>query len=321
MAITDVLGGAASGLGTILGGIAGSSASSGDMAAAQQAATEGYRKLLDLGYAPDTAKAIVLQQFQQTGKLTPQMIQAVNLGVSQASQVQTDPALQQAQMQALQSLQQQGKGGMNMQEQANLAQIQNQLGNQEKAQQASIMQNMAQRGLGGGGAELAARLSAQQGGANQASQAGLQMAGQAQQNALQALMQGGQLGGQMQAQQFGQNMQKANAADQFSRFNVQNQQAVQAANVAAANQAQGANLANQQQISNANTMAANQELQRQRQAQLQDYQASVGYGTAAANAGQKQADQMRAIGDSAAKGANNLGAGIGEAVGDVITAL
>lgn len=85
----------------------------------------------------------------------------------------------------------------------------------ERMQRGAIEQEMAARGQRGGGAELAARLSAAQGTANAAHRAGAQAAAAAQGRALQALLASGQLGGAYQ----GAEAQRSAARDLMSRFN------------------------------------------------------------------------------------------------------
>src|ERR1035437_2551398 len=86
---------------------------------------------------------------------------------------------------------------------------------QDEGQKQAVMQNFAQRGQGGSGNELLAQLQASQNASNQANQAGLGVAANAQQNALSALGQYGQQAGQMEGQQFGQQFQAGSAADQL----------------------------------------------------------------------------------------------------------
>jgi len=54
----------------------------------------------------------------------------------------------------------------------------------------------------------------------------LDVSAQAQSRALQALMQGGQLGGQIRQQDFGEQSEKAQAQDAINRFNTANRQQV-----------------------------------------------------------------------------------------------
>lgn len=197
--------------------------------------------------------------YKQVVSLNPEMDTAVDLGPSKMEGVSTDPSLRAAQMSALNKLQEVGSaGGRDAQFLSDAAKLQTDVNTNLQGQEGAIQQNMAARGMSGGGSELVARQMAAQNAANRQSQAGLDLNAQAQQRALQALMQSGQLGGQMQAQDFGQQSQKAQAADAISRFNAQNQQNIMSSNTANKNQAQQYNVQNQQSIANQNVGQNNQ---------------------------------------------------------------
>lgn len=179
--------------------------------------------------------------YQQVVTLVPEAEQAVTLGQTSMTGITTDPALKQAQMNALLKLQDVGATGMSATDQARLAQIQTEQQAALRGEQGAIQQNLATRGMGGGMSEMVAKQIAAQGAANRMSQQGLDVKAQAEQRALQALMQSGQLGGQMQQQDFSQQAQVAAAKDAIAKFNAQNLQQVGSANVGARNLAQQQN--------------------------------------------------------------------------------
>lgn len=113
------------------------------------------------------------------------------------------------------------KQGMSAIDNARLAEIQNQINQQNRGNQEAILQNMAQRGLAGSGSELAARLNAQQGSAQSGYLAGSQLAGDAAQRAFQALQSQGAYAGQMTDQQYQQLANEAQAQDMINRYNTQ----------------------------------------------------------------------------------------------------
>lgn len=192
--------------------------------------------------------------YQQVVSMNPELETAVTLGPSAMEGISTDPALRQAQMKALSKLQEVGDaGGRDAQFLADAARIENDVNTNLQGQQGAIMQNLATRGMSGGGSELVARQMAAQQAANRQAQSSLDLNAQAQQRALQALMQSGQLGGQMQAQDFSQQAQRAGAQDAISRFNAQNQQQVISNNVNAKNNAQQWNATTAQNTANQNT--------------------------------------------------------------------
>lgn len=139
------------------------------------------------------------------------------------------------------------ESGMSAIDQARLAEVQNQINQQNRGNQEAIIQNMAQRGLAGSGSELAARLNAQQGGAQAGYLAGSDIAGQAAQRAYDALQSQGAYASQLQGQQYGQMSNAAQASDMINRYNTE-----------MSNQALTEDYRNKQNISNMNTAALNQ---------------------------------------------------------------
>ncbi len=174
---------------------------------------------------------------------------------------------------------------------------------------------MQARGQAGGGAELAAQLQAAQGGSDQASEAGDRIAAMAQERALNAIGQAGQLGGQVRAQDFDVNRLRAAARDEMDRFNIQNAVNRQQRNVGSQNEAQAANLANQQAIMNANAQQANAERLRQAEAARQNWADRTQQAGMLANARLGQASQLQQQAQNTAQGFQNVGSGAGAAFG------
>ncbi len=308
-----LIGGAASLLSGIIGGIS----SANDRAAAQQAAQEAMQQINAIGAPPDLAKRIILEKFKSAGILTPELEHNISLGVSQASQTKTDPKLQADQQEALQLIKQRAQGGLSPVERANLDEIRQNAAQNTRAKTDQLLQSFAQRGQGGGGASLAAQLAAAQSGNQEQARAGLQQGAIASQNALSAIGQQGSMAGQMRGQDFSENQARAQAADAFKQFDTANQIAQQARNVNAGNQAQATNLQNDQNISNANTSAGNAELQRQVAAQQQMWQdqMAVQQAKAAALTGKAQQSQQQA--QNTAQSWQNIGAGVSGAANAV----
>ncbi len=304
-------------LGGAIGGLIGQSAASGDASQASNEAGIANSIMQNMAAVPTIDQPLVLEQYRQAGVLTPAMEQQINLGVSQASQVKANPALQAAQTQALQSMAQRSQMGLTASDRAAFNQLQQQVGSQTQGRlQAIQQQQQAQTGgQGTQGATLAAKLSASQGGANTEAMNADQLAAQASNNALQATAQYGSMAGQQNQQQFGQQMQAAQAADSFRQFDVQNQVAQQQRNVAASNQAQQYNLNLGQNVANANVSQANQAQLTQRQLAAQQwgmqYQQATGQSAAAAGYG----NTLSGMASQIAQAGANLGAGLGGAAG------
>lgn len=257
--------------------------------------------------------------YQQVVSLNPEIETAVELGPSKMEGVATDPALRQAQLNALSKLQGIGDaGGRDAQFLSDASRMENDINTNLQGQQGAIEQNLATRGLSGGGTELVSKSIAAQNASNRAAQMGMDLNAQAQQRALQAIMSGGQMGGQMQAQDFGQQAQKAQASDSINKFNAANRQQVMNNNVNTANNAQQWNAQSAQSTANQNTglnnssQLYNQGLaQQQYDNQLKKYGIVSNTGIAQANNQQNQAkDQNQFIGNmisagSTAYAANN----------------
>lgn len=231
-----LIGGGAS----LAGGLLGASAQSQANATAQRLAKEAYDqfgnvKLPDINDEKLNLTAPELQYLQNY------MENAQSLGPSEMTNISIDPRLQTAQMNALDTLSKIGSsGGMTDIERAQLNAVHRETDQQDQARQQAILQNMAERGMGGSGVELAARLSSSQHAADRASQEGDRTAAEAQQRALQAIAQSGSLGSQMQGQQFGEKSQVAQAQDAIARFNNQNSQEVARRNIERQNAEQAA---------------------------------------------------------------------------------
>lgn len=197
--------------------------------------------------------------YKQVVSLNPELEDAITLGPSNMEGISTDPRLKQAQMNALNKLMDVGnEGGMTIEDRGRLASINNDVNANLKGNTDAITQNMAMRGMSGGPMEAVMKQNAAQGAANRASQQGFDVAAMAQQRALDAIMNAGNMGGQMQSNEFNQKAQVANAQDAISRFNAQNTQQVRNNNVNSKNQAQQWNATNTQDTANQNTNLNNQ---------------------------------------------------------------
>ena len=267
-----LIGGIISAVGGIVGGIAGGA----QRASAYQALTNATNIINKLQLPPDQAIPIILDQFKQAGVYTPELEQAVNNGVNALQNVQLNQPALQAQQQALQQLQQRGNVGLTAEDRVAVNQIRNQASADAQSRQAQILQNMQQMGQGGGGASLAAQLSNAQNASNMEANQSNQTAATAANRALQAIQASAGQANQLQGQATNLATQKAQAQNEMSRFNIQNQMAQNLNNANIANQAQQYNVQNQQNISNANTSQQNAEYLRQKQGQQQDFANQVG---------------------------------------------
>jgi hypothetical protein len=163
--------------------------------------------------------------------------------------IQEDPRLRQAQMGALQGLQDiQAGGGYTTAERGQLDQaMTDALTRQRGAEMAGLQRAQAQ-GMGGSGLRLASDLARNQGGITAAANKGFNVAQGGMQRALQAMQAGGQLGGQIRGQEWGQQSQVKSAQDAINRanmmarnrgseFNISNRMQTEAQNTGALNEA------------------------------------------------------------------------------------
>lgn len=301
----------------IIGGIAGNLLSKGDRDAALAMQQQALQNIQNVN-TPDIEKMkLALQQYQNLGQLTPEMEKAIAQKDSEMKSIQVDPRLRNAQMQALQSLQKVGAGGLRPEDIAAITQVKNAVAQQDKANQEAILQNMQQRGIGGSGNELAARLMSSQNAANRASDQDMNVAGQASQRALQALAQSGNMGQSMETTQFGEAAQTANAQDIINRYNAMNAQQVANQNVAVKNAAQAQNLANAQSIANQNVGLNNQQQQYNTGLQQQQFQNQL----SKAQAGVAPSNNVSNAYMNNAAATQSLFSGLGQGVGQGSTAV
>lgn len=164
-------------------------------------------------YSPELAQYI--------GGYDPVTEQLIQAGPTAYEQIQMDPRLRAEQMAALEQISALSEGGLSEADLAGLELSRRRAGATAQAQQQGILQNLQQRGMGGSGAELIARLQAAQSGADRELDSNLEIAQMAQQRALQALGQRGTMAGSVREQDFGEQQRLAAARDAIAQFNAQ----------------------------------------------------------------------------------------------------
>lgn len=238
-------------------------------AAARQGATDQLNSLV----LPDVSEMqLQLEQMVQQGVITPEQAQTYLVEQSDMNNISTDPKLKQAQLDALSGLQDiSSNKGLTAADRAQLQSIQTGEDTAARGAREAILQNAQARGMGGSGIELLQQFQNQQDSATRKSQRDLDVAAMAQNRALQALQQAGQLGGQIQAQDFNQQAQVAGANDAINKFNAQNQQNVELVNTKARNIAQAQNLSEQQRVADSNVDLKNQQQKYNKSLQQQQF--------------------------------------------------
>lgn len=267
-----------------------------------------------------TAEELQYQLYEMVnnGDMTPEQATAVLQQQSELSGITLDPKLKQAQMEALSQLQEIGQNkGLTDMDKAQLAQIQGEEASQARGAREAILQNAQARGMGGSGLEMLSQMKNQQEAATRQSGRDTQVAGLAQQRALQAIQSAGQLGGQIGQQDFSQQAQIAQAKDAINQFNAANQNKAVLSNQAANNAAQQFNLQKQLEVNKANTDIKNQQAAMPSQAkqQVAQNQLSKASGQAGAQNAVTQADLARGQANTQMFG-SILGAGATAAASD-----
>lgn len=295
----------------VVGGLIGADQARQGRRAAEHARAQALGQFAGIEIPDIEDQELALLSPEYIGDYEPVLEEAVELGPSEMAGIEIDPRLQEAQMQALSQLSEIGEGGLTPGDVAAMRSMQRQVAGQEEARQNAILQEMARRGVGGSGLELAARMASSQGAADRASAQADELAQMAQARALQAITQAGSLGGQIRSQEFGEQAQEAAAADAIARFNAQNQQAMRARNVQAQQQAQARNLAEKQRLAERDTATRNYQQEANKRLIQQQFENQLGLGSARAGqyAGQAQAA------DAAAARSGQMWAGIGQGVG------
>lgn len=297
----------------IIGGLIGDSEGSGDRQKAKRLQQDALNEIMGLKLPTIEELQIQMEELRSQGQLTPEMEEAFNQQASELAQISGDPRLKDAQMSALTKMQQIGQDGLGAQDRLRINDVRRNVAQDQQAADAAIMQSMNARGAGGSGVELAQRLISGQGQANRASMQGDQIAAQANQQALDAIMKSGQLGGDIRTQDFSEEARKAEAQDVINRFNTANRQNVSSNNVGLRNRAQEVNLGEKQRIADSNTNTRNSQQKYNKEVISGDYQRRADKADAASRALNQQAGNYQKSGDATAAKYAKMGESMDEA--------
>ena len=301
----------------VIGGLIGSSAASDAASDAAEARKQALAALQAVEL-PDIEKMkLAMEMPEYFGDYTPELEQQILSGPSAMEGIEVDPRLAQAQMSALGELQRQGSEGLSESDMAMLRQGRRMAAGEAQAKQGQILQSMAQRGIGGSGAELAARMGASQQSADRMAQESDRLAQMQQEARRNALMQAGQLGGSIRGQSFGEQSQVAGAQDVMDRFNVQNQIGSQQRNVSSQNAARLRNLEQQQRLSEVATSTRNMQQQYNKNLQQQRFENEIRKAGGVASQYGQQAQDFSRQGQAAGQMWSNIGSGVGGGLASV----
>jgi len=222
-----------------------------------------------------------LEELVQQGLISPEEMEAVLLEESAMAGINLDPSLRNAQLDALSSLQEISEGGgLRLSDQAQLSKIAGEEMARERGSREAILQNAQQRGIAGSGIELLSQMQNQQDSATRQSARDMDVAAMAQDRALQAILQSGELGGQMRDQDFQQEAEIAKAKDAIKQFNAQAQQTANAVNMQSRQNAQNQNLQEKQRVADQNVSTRNAEQAHNKGLYQQNFQNSIALGNA-----------------------------------------
>jgi hypothetical protein len=291
---------------SMIGGLMASGDKQSAMAMAQQAAD----RITQMGLPPDQSKALIYQQLQVGGHLTPQLESALAEENFAPAQVTAGTQDTNNLMNTLNALKAQSQGGLTAEQMANQQKLLGQTNANTQAQLQGILRQQAEQGKSGSGSALASALSAIQSGAQNNSQNALQIGAQGSQAQASALSQ--LLSGQSNLRQQNLTLAEQNAArqQQADMFKAQNSSARQARNIASTNQANEYNLGRQNQVNDINTNMYNQEQIRRQQAQRQYWLDQLAQNQGVANALNGQASNVMGYANNTQQSWNNIGQGV-----------
>lgn len=227
------------------------------------------------------------------------LLEEQQLGPSAYEDIQVDPRLQQDQLSVLDELKQRGETGFTPEDRARYESLRRQAAGDEQARQASILNEMAQRGTLDSGSQLAMQIASSQASADRQRQQGEQMAADAASARRASLQQAGQLAGQMSQQDLDRQSRVATARDQVEQFNAQNRAQTQASNLAA-----------RQGIANLRGQIGQTQEQQNKGLYQQQYQNQLGKLSAITGGLQNQSRGMQQTAQSQAQAAQQHAAGV-----------
>jgi hypothetical protein len=146
-------------------------------------------------------------------------IEAQQLGDTALADIKADPTLEAAQYDSLGQLGDISETGLADADRAAMNRMANMTARRQKAGMAGIQQSMAQRGLAGSGLEYGARMQEAQDSNQRLSEEGQNVAGDAAQRRMNAILARGDMSGRMRGQQYNEKSEAAKARDAIARFN------------------------------------------------------------------------------------------------------
>lgn len=183
--------------------------------------------------------------------------QVIRQGESNYGSIAADPRLVDSEINALRSLEERANEGLTLQDQADMARLQNDVSRRARGRQGAIQQDMTARGIRGSGLDLVAQMQASQDATETEALASLEKTAQAQNNKRAAAIDAGNLAGRQRGQQFNEQAAIAAARDAIARFNAGNQVDQQRLNLELQNRAADQNWNRRNSVSDQNVDTRN----------------------------------------------------------------
>ena len=307
--------GAISAGGSILGGVLGGIFSGGDKDKAEAALNEAENLIKAVGLPPNEAKEVYREAFRQAGVLVPELEQAIEF--DHLKKIQEQPEMRQKQQVALDAITQLSRTGLSLEDRAALNKIRTEAAQDAQAKSNQIIQQMAQRGQAGGGAELAMQIAAQQQGVQSQAEANDRIGAQAssaQRDALAKLFSGA---GQMREADLNLASQNVGIENKGIDFKNLNSQQRNRYNTNLQNEINQQNLQRQQYVTDKNVAQNNEERLRQREAEARNWERTLRYNQALAGIKQNRANQYMGNAAATQQSWSNIGQGLGQGIAGI----
>lgn len=282
-------------------------AGAGDAAASRQAAAQ---LIADVDMPSIKEQEVDYINQDMVYDYNPEQERAEQLDGTAYDDIAVDPRLRLAQMNALESLESRGRAGLTAEDMADINAIRRSSAGTAAAQDATILQNMEQRGMGGSGVELAARLAAGQRTAQTAAEQADSMAAMRQQARQEALVQAGTAASGLRNQDYTQEANLAQNKDALAQFNLGQRAGVQQRNVSSANTAAQNKASIRQDIEKSRAATANQQEQENKALIDKDYQNRIDQARSQADVYNKSASAAEKAAEANAQNKSDMIGGL-----------
>lgn len=284
----------------------------GENKAAKKALERAYQAYA--GIQTPTAAQLTLpeiQKYVQAGIMTPAEAKAALVQGNAYNDINLDPSSMMGEQDALNKLKGvSDAGGMTPTMKAQLTAALDQVATQERGTNAGIADQFSQRGIPASLMAEAAMREESGNASRNANLAGTQAAGQAEQNAIAAMMNQGNLASTMHGQVYNEAQNKANAENALRQWNAGATNTATEANAGRTQEANRYNTATGQDVSNQNVTGENQRTAYNTQVPQTVFNNAMSKASGMAGVNQAQANQSTAAGNQIM---GLVGAGVGAA--------